>query len=129
MMHDSGVNAVAFSPDGRTVLTACRDRRARLWDAVTGVPKGEPMRHESEVSAVAFSPDGCTVLTGWGSILSNREVGGAKLWDSATGAPKGEPMMHKGPVEAVAFSPDGRSVVTASEDKTARLWNAVTGGL
>jgi WD40 repeat protein len=34
---------------------------------------------------------------------------------------------HKGPVLRVAFSPDGSRIVTASADKTARVWDAATG--
>ena len=60
------VNAVAFSPDGKTVLTGSEDKTARLWDAATGRPLGEPMTHQGMVSAVAFSPDGKTVLMGSG---------------------------------------------------------------
>jgi uncharacterized coiled-coil protein SlyX len=78
LMHDSQVNAVAFSPDGRTVLTGSSDQTARLWDAATGKPIGEPLRHDGSVSAVAFSPDGRTVLTGSGFRT-------ARLWDAATG--------------------------------------------
>ncbi len=55
-------DAVAFSPDGRTILTASVDKTARLWDAATGQPVGLPMAHPRRVS-VAFSPDGRRVLT------------------------------------------------------------------
>ena len=55
---------MAFSPDGKTVLTGSWDGTARLWDAATAQPLGPPMRHQGEVLAVAFSPDGKTVLTG-----------------------------------------------------------------
>jgi WD40 repeat protein len=47
------------------------------------------------------------------------------LWDSASGNSIGEPMQHEGKVNTAEFSPDGQWVVTASEDCTARVWDAV----
>ena len=34
--------AVAYSPDGRTILTAGDYKTARLWDAATLSPIGQP---------------------------------------------------------------------------------------
>jgi tetratricopeptide (TPR) repeat protein len=107
---------VAFSPDGKTVLTGSEDRTARLWDATTGRPLGPPMTHLGQVDSVAFSPDGKTVLTGSGDKT-------ARLWDAATGRPLGPPLDHQGAVMSVAFSPDGTTVLTGSLDTTARLWD------
>jgi WD40 repeat protein len=64
MAHPARVRAVAFSPDGQTVLTGCDDGGARLWDAATGKPVGPPVRHQPAVRFVAFRPDGKTILTG-----------------------------------------------------------------
>ena len=55
--------AVAFSPDGKTVLTGSGDKMARLWESATGKPLGPPLQHDKGVTAVAISPDGKTVLT------------------------------------------------------------------
>ena len=41
--HGDGVVAVAFSPDGKTILTGSWDKTARLWDVATGRPIGQPM--------------------------------------------------------------------------------------
>ena len=55
--------AVAFSFDGKTILTGSRDNTARLWDAVTGKPVGPSFLHPGPVQQVAFWHDGKTVLT------------------------------------------------------------------
>src|SRR5205807_2526088 len=60
--HEGPVNAVAFSPDGRTLLTGSDGCVARLWDAVTGAQLAT-LPHESPVTAAAFAPDGRTLLT------------------------------------------------------------------
>ena len=75
MNHHGTVNAVAFSPDGKTILTGSGGT-ARLWDATTGQPLGPPMTPKDGVVAVAFSPDGKTVLT---QIFD--EAITARLWD------------------------------------------------
>jgi len=123
--HEKAVYAVAYSPDGRTVLTGSEDMTARLWETSTGRPVGESLQHSARVLAVAFSPDGRLIATGCGD-------GTVHFWDAVTGHPIGFPLRHHGPVRAVAFghnpqdstAEEQRSIlVTASEDKTARIWN------
>ena len=59
---------MAFSPDGTKIATASYDKTARLWDAATGKPLGEPLRHDARVNAVAFSPDGMKIATASGDV-------------------------------------------------------------
>ena len=44
------------------------------------------------------------------------------MWDAKTGEPVTESLRHEGPVYSAQFSPNGKYIVTASWDKTARVW-------
>src|SRR5262249_11350183 len=76
----SAVRAVAFSPDGKTVLIGNTNSNAQLWDLATATPVGPPLKHAGAVVAVAFSGDGKMVVTG-----SNDRT--ARAWNVATGQP------------------------------------------
>ncbi len=83
-----------FQPRRAARRHGIKDRTARLWEAATGAPLGDPMKHESDVEAATFSPDGQRIVTASGPA--------AQLWNVATGAPLGVPMRHERAVEAAA---------------------------
>jgi len=116
--HENSVISVAFSPDGKTLVSGSWDKTLRLWDVATRKPLGEPLRgHEDRVYSVAFSPDGKTLVSG-----SDDKT--LRLWDVATRKPLGEPLRgHEDMVLSVTFSPDGKTLVSRSFDKTLRLWD------
>jgi len=71
LQHRSEINSVAFSPDGKQIVSGSFDKTLRLWDASTGTPIGQPMKgHESAVRSLAFSPDGKQIVSGsWDNTL------------------------------------------------------------
>src|SRR5437016_2623481 len=118
MHHESWVSAASFSPDGRRIVTACGNE-AKVWDAQSGKPVGNPLSRKSRVVAVSFSPDGRRIVTACGNE--------AEVWDAQSGKPLGEPMLHPGimaDVRTVNFSPDGWQIDTVSNDHTAQVWDA-----
>ncbi len=121
-------SVVAFSPDGKTLLTGGWDGVARLRKVADGEPVGKPMRHEFAVTAAAFSPDGKTVVIGSNSSSITGDRGNtARLWNAAEGATFGLPMTHDAGFISASFSPDGKAVATVSWDRTVGLWNAADG--
>src|SRR5262249_38179230 len=106
----NAIHAVAFTPDGKTLLTSNIMQVCR-WDAATGAPLGPTVTTPSLVTAIALSPDGKTLATG----------AQARLWDLATGKQLGPPLTYPSTVFAVAFSPDGKYLLTGCFDHNARV--------
>jgi WD40 repeat protein/serine/threonine protein kinase/tetratricopeptide (TPR) repeat protein len=116
--HEGAIGDLAFSPDGRFLVTASWDQHARVWEADTGKLVAA-RKHAGNVVRASFSPNGRHVLSaGFDATV--------QVWEAATGALVCPPLRHAAEVEAASFSPDGRRVVTASADATARLWDLAT---
>jgi len=120
LRHLAPVWAVAFSPDGRDILTGSTDGTAKVWDAVSGEELFPLSGHSDCICSVSFSPDGRRILT-------SSEDTTARIWDAATGKELLLLNDHNGTVYVAAFSADSRRVVTCSWDKTAKVWDAATG--
>jgi len=119
--HILSLTSVAFSPNGKYVLTGSIDNTAKLWD-LTGREMQTFKGHTDQVLSVAFSPDGNFVLTGSADNT-------AKLWD-LSGSEIQTFKGHVSAIHSVAFSPvtpedpkGGKYVLTGSADYTAKLWD------
>ena len=118
--HHGNILSVAFSPDGKTIVSGGDDCTVRSWDLETGKPTGEPLpRHEDSGDCRAAISDGKTIF----SVSEDETV---RLWEPATGKPIGEPLQEN-EVLSVAVSPDGKKVVIGGDDGTVRLWDLATG--
>ena len=120
--HADGVSSVAFSPDGKHILTGSPDHTARLWETASGKEIRRFEGHTAEISSVGFSRDGKWILT-----ASRDET--ARLWDAASGKEIRRFDVQSDPVSAVAFSSDGKLVLTGSKRGTLRLWDARSGNI
>jgi WD40 repeat protein len=73
--HYSAVTALAFSPDGRRLVTGDASSAIRSWDVETGKPVLTLRGHNARVNALAFSPDGQWFVSGSSDST-------LKIWDA-----------------------------------------------
>jgi WD40 repeat protein len=125
------VSAVAFTPDGKGLACACRDRTIRLWDIGTGAE-----RHRFYVGrladgraapdkpswrpAIALTPDGKT-------LAGTSADGSVRLWQVATGKEVHRFGGDAGLLHAVALAGDGNLLATGGQDRSVRLWDLASG--
>ncbi len=120
--HAGSVSEAEFSPDGTRIVTASKDRTARVWDAAGGKLLFTLQGHNNWVKSAKFSPDGTRIVT-----ASNDNT--ARVWDAGSGKLLLTLRGHTDWVWSGEFSADGTRIVTASKDHTARVWDAGSGKL
>ena len=96
--HSDLVFSVAFSPDGKTIVSGSRDQTLKVWDAGTLASPPDP----------SPSPN-----------LSAPTLAAASLELKAE-----KQSAHSGTIWSVGFSPDGKTIVSGSSDKTLKVWDA-----
>ena len=117
---EDNFGTVAYSDDGKYIVTGGFDKTARVWDTETGQ---EIQRFDTDhgLNAVAISADDKLILTG------DTDTSDVRLWDIHSGQLIRHFVGHTNFIRVVAFSPDGKTILTSSDDKTARLWDLQTG--
>jgi len=127
--HKSGVCWVDFSPDGKLVVSASRDRTIRVRENLTlGRELLKLKGHELQVNAVSFTPDGKR-------LVSAGHDGTVRLWDARTNFSRLD-IYNNLRLWYADFSSDGERIAAASSGRRSKtkpepsfvgIWDAATG--
>ncbi|MFN2532177.1 MAG: WD40 repeat domain-containing protein, partial [Pyrinomonadaceae bacterium] len=117
--YESIVWSVAFSPDGRWLVSTHGDGAILVWDVWQRERIANLREHSGAVRGVTFSPDGKYVA-------SASEDQSVIVWDRAQGSKEAVLMGHLTRVAAVAFSPDNQWLASADQDGNIIRWNLAT---
>lgn len=120
--HTSGISCLAFTPDGKTLVSGSADSTIKLWNLRTRDKPRTLKGHTGSILAIAIGPDGQTMVSssnGWPKPK-------IKLWHLGTGEliPTFEEQSPL--IGCFAFSPDGR-ILAGGSYNTIVLWKVKTG--
>ncbi len=114
--HTKQVNSIAFSSDGKYLVSGSSDGTVRIWDPASGQLLHTMEASEKEILSVCFSADGKYVASGGTDNL-------VKIWNVQSGNKVYEFADYKTPINAVTFSPDVQYIVAGGTAGNIVIWN------
>jgi WD40 repeat protein len=120
--HTEAVYSVAFTPDGKHVVSGSGDHSLKVWDSATGKEIksfGGSAGHQNLVMSVSISPDGSLLASGGTDNT-------AKLWDLPSSTPLRTLAKSEG-ASVLAVSPDGTKLAGGDKDGHVKIWNSAEG--
>ena len=114
--HTWDVFCIAWTADGRTLISGSADRTIRTWNTSTRQQLAVLTGHTNIVEGITISPNG--------RILASASYDHtARLWNLENGQPIGSPLQHPSGVTRVSFSTDGTLLATGCDDFNAYTWD------
>jgi WD40 repeat protein len=131
--------SVAWTSDGRRIVSRANGLVALVWSASIHSDVFSIQAHGERINSVAFSPDGALALTA-------SDDGSARVWVAGDDASSGDGvrsldvpsasrrpgdlvhvLRHAASVRSARFNTDGEEILTISDDGSARLWSTLSG--
>lgn len=127
--HTDSITALAFSADGRQLVSGSTDKTARLWDVVAGKELRTLATLDRPFSSVAFSTTGLVAL-GFDDLRLIEAATGRVIMASVRGIVDSNSLTPEpGHIRALQFSRDGKWLYVGSEDGALRVWAVKPSGL
>jgi RNA polymerase sigma factor (sigma-70 family) len=121
LRHGTGISAVAFSPDGKQLVSGDNDLTLCVWEVSTGQKVRQLTRNEGGGFTIAYSPDGTMVAAGGLD-------GFVSLWDAITWKVKLYELPARGEsFYSLAFSGDSKTLAAGTARGAIFLWDTTTG--
>jgi WD40 repeat protein/GTPase SAR1 family protein len=122
MGHQGRIEALEWSPDGRMLASASRDKIIHLWEPRSGKIGLTLKGHQDAVMDLAWSPNGQILA----SASADKTV---CLWDTQSGELIKILKGHNGRVRSVAWSPKGEMLASGSDDAAVIVWSTQSGSM
>ncbi len=113
------ITALAFSPDGKQLVSGCYGRVV-IWDMATGSPAKVLTNVLGAVNDIRFSPDGKVLAVAGGQPSARGDI---RLYDTSDWKLTATLGGHLDVVSSISFRHDGKQLASASFDKTVRIWD------
>lgn len=118
--HEQWISSVAYSPDGKRIVSGSGDDTVKVWEALTGKELLSWRTAGKGVTALALSSDGKQIVTGhWDKSI--------QIWDASSGKKLSTLRGHAENITSISLSSDGKRIVSGSGDDTLKIWDTATG--